>query len=72
MSEQEVHAGRPSFRVASASPYARCRRPPPINPQPLINMINEVNNINEIGFKASLVAALQLTQFHSEKKSRLQ
>ena len=35
-------------------------------------MINEVNNINEIGFKASLVAALQLTQFHSEKKSRLQ
>jgi hypothetical protein len=33
-------------------------------------MINEVNNINEMGFKANLVAALQLTQFHSVKTRR--
>ena len=60
-----------SFRVRlhppSRAAYARPRRPPPIKPHPLINMINEVNNINEIGFKANLVAALQLTQFHSKK-----
>ena len=35
-----------------------------------MSMMSEVNSMRAIGFKASLVAELQLTQFHSGSINR--
>lgn len=69
-----VHVEVVSFHIngrAIQAVYARFRRPPPpIRLHPLTSMMSDVNSMSVIGWMASLVAELQLAQFHSVKISQ--